>query len=156
MQAKNSSNGAAKLFFQYGGGDTQFGRDGASSNLTVYGNIGLAADRAIHKGGSSYSWSTIRDSNTTALASITSYSGYHPILKQKAPSGVWGLGCYTSAVHFTYFADGTTHNSPTQLLELIYNGNNIYAGGVAIPHVWVQSASSTPSAKQTGDIWFIP
>lgn len=154
MQAKNSSNGAAKLFFQYGGGDAQFGRDGATTNLTVYGNISLATDRAIYKGGSSYSWSTIRDSNTTALASITSYSGYHPILKQKTPSGVWGLGCYTSAVHFTYFADGTTHNSPTQLLELNYNGNSISAGGAALPHVWVQSGQ--PSAKQTGDIWFIP
>lgn len=154
MQAKNSSNGAAKLFFQYGGGDVQFGRDGASSGLTVYGNINLASDRAIYKGGSSYSWSTIRDSNTSAIASITSYSGYHPILKQKTPSGVWGLGCYTSAVHFTYFADGTTHNSPTQLLELNYNGNNISAGGAALPHVWVQSGQ--PSAKQTGDIWFIP
>ena len=154
MQAKTSSNGAGKLFIQYAGADVQFGRSGVTSNLIVYGNINLEDARSISKGGASYSWSTIRDSNTTAVAAITSYKGYHPILKQKTPSGHWGLGCYTNAVHFTYFADGTTHNDPTQLLELNYNGKNISAGGAALPHVWVQS--SQPSAKQTGDIWFIP
>jgi hypothetical protein len=107
---------------------------------------------SIKKSGDSYSWSTIRDSNESAPISITSYTGYQPAIKQKTPSGVWGIGCYTNAVHLTYFADGTTHNDPTQLLQLTYNGNGISAGGVNIPHVWVQSGQ--PSAKQTGDIWF--
>jgi hypothetical protein len=113
---------------------------------------GTLSSGSIKKSGDSYSWSTIRDSNESAPISITSYTGYQPAIKQKTPSGVWGIGCYTNAVHLTYFADGTTHNDPTQLLQLTYNGNGISAGGVNIPHVWVQSGQ--PSAKQTGDIWF--
>lgn len=115
---------------------------------------GTLTSGSIKKAGGSYSWNTIRDSNETAPISITSYTGYQPAIKQKTPSGVYGIGCYSDAVHITYFADGTTHNDPSQLLQLNYNGNNISAGGVAIPHVWVQSG--TPSAKQTGDIWIIP
>lgn len=115
---------------------------------------GTLSSGSIKKAGNSYSWNTIRESNETAPISITSYSGYQPILKQKTPSGAWGLGAYTNDVHFTYFADGTTHNDATHLLTIGYNGNTISAGGVAIPHVWVQSG--TPSAKQTGDIWIIP
>jgi hypothetical protein len=53
---------------------------------------------------------------------------------------------------YTYFADGTTHNDPTYLLNMSYDGNGISAGGANLPHVWVQSGQ--PSAKQTGDIWF--
>lgn len=116
-------------------------------------NGGTLSSNAIKKAGSSYSWCTIRDSSETALISITSYSGYQPILRQKTPSGVWGMGAYTSDVHITYFADGTTHNNATQLLELGYNGNTIRSGGAYVPHVWVQSGQ--PSAKQTGDIWFV-
>ena len=115
---------------------------------------GTLSSGSIKKAGNSYSWNTIRESNETAPISITSYSGYQPILKQKTPSGVWGLGAYTNDVHFTYFADGTTHNDATHLLTIGYNGNTISAGGAAIPHVWVQSGQ--PSAKQTGDIWIIP
>lgn len=115
---------------------------------------GTLTSGSIKKAGSAYSWNTIRDSNESAPISIISYTGYQPAIKQKTPNGVYGIGCYTDSVHITYFADGTTHNDPSQLLQLNYNGNNISAGGVAIPHVWVQS--STPSAKQTGDIWIIP
>jgi hypothetical protein len=116
-------------------------------------NGGTLSSNAIKKAGSSHSWCTIRDSSETALISITSYSGYQPIIRQKTPSGVWGMGGYTSDVHITYFADGTTHNNATQLLELGYNGNTIRSGGAYVPHVWVQSGQ--PSAKQTGDIWFV-
>lgn len=115
---------------------------------------GTLSSGSIKKAGHSYNWNTIRESNETAPISITSYSGYQPILKQKTPSGVWGLGAYTNNVHFTYLADDTTHNDITHLLTIGYNGNTISAGGAAIPHVWVQSGQ--PSAKQTGDIWIIP
>ena len=123
---------------------------GSGDYISIAG--GTLSSGSIKKAGGSYSWNTIRDSNETAPISITSYTGYQPAIKQKTPSGVWGIGCYTDNVHITYFADGTTHNDPLQLLQLNYNGNNISAGGVTIPHVWVQSG--TPSAKQTGDIWF--
>lgn len=131
---------------------------GAASALHVHDYIpltgGTLSSGSIKKTGGAYSWNTVRDSNETAPISITSYSGYQPAIKQKTPSGAYGIGCYSSAVHITYFADGTTHNDPTQLLELSYNGNGITSGGAAIPHVWVQSGQ--PSAKQTGDIWIIP
>lgn len=127
--------------------------DGNTISSTYLKLSGGTITGSIKKAGASYSWNTIRESNETAPVSITSYSGYQPAIKQKTPSGVWGLGAYTSDVHFTYFADGTTHNDATHLLTIGYNGNTISAGGVAIPHVWVQSGQ--PSAKQTGDIWFV-
>ena len=114
---------------------------------------GTLSSGSIKKAGASYSWCTIRDSNDTAPISITSYTGYQPAIKQKTPNGVYGIGCYTSNVHITYFADGTTHNDPTYLLNMSYDGKGISAGGANLPHVWVQSG--TPSAKQTGDIWFV-
>ena len=114
---------------------------------------GTLSSGSIKKAGGSYSWNTIRESNESAPISITSYTGYQPAIKQKTPSGVYGIGCYTSNVHITYFADGTTHNDPTYLLNMSYDGKGISAGGANLPHVWVQSG--TPSAKQTGDIWFV-
>ena len=114
---------------------------------------GTLSSGSIKKAGGSHSWNVIRDSNEAAPISITSYTGYQPAIKQKTPSGTYGIGCYSNAVHITYFADGTTHNDPLQLLQINYNGNNIHAGGVALPHVWVQS--SQPSGKQAGDIWFV-
>lgn len=153
MQAKKADNTADTIFLNYNGGNIQLGKSDKASHLSVYGRISMPTEYSVQKPGNSYSWSTIRDSNDSAIVSITSYSGYQPAVKQKTPSGVWGIGAYTSDVHITYFADGTTHNSPTQLLELNYNGNAIRAGGVNIPHVWVQSGQ--PSAKQAGDIWFI-
>ncbi len=113
---------------------------------------GTLSSGSIKKAGGSYNWNTIRTSNDTAPISITSYSGYQPAIKQKTPSGVYGIGCYTSNVHITYFTDASTDNNPVDLLTLNYSGNGISAGGVNIPHVWVQSGQ--PSAKQTGDIWF--
>ena len=127
--------------------------DGNTISSTYLKLSGGTITGSIKKAGASYSWNTIRESNETAPVSITSYSGYQPAIKQKTPSGVWGLGAYTSDVHFTYFADGTTHNDATHLLTIGYNGKTISAGGVALPHVWVQSG--TPTAKQTGDIWFV-
>lgn len=115
---------------------------------------GTLTSGSIKKAGGSYSWNTIRESNESAPISITSYSGYQPAIKQKTPNGVYGIGCYTNNVHITYFTDASTDNSPIDLLTMNYNGNGISAGGVNIPHVWVQSG--TPSAKQTGDIWIIP
>lgn len=113
---------------------------------------GTLSSGSIKKAGGSYNWNTIRESNETAPISITSYTGYQPAIKQKTPSGVYGIGCYTNNVHITYFTDASTDNNPVNLLTMNYNGNGISAGGVNIPHVWVQSG--TPSAKQTGDIWF--
>jgi hypothetical protein len=126
--------------------------DGNTISSTYLKLSGGTITGSVKKAGGSHSWCVIRDSNDAAPVSITSYSGYQPAIKQKAPSGVWGIGCYTSNVHITYFADGTTHNDPTYLLNMSYDGNGISAGGANLPHVWVQSGQ--PSAKQTGDIWF--
>ena len=91
------------------------------------------------------------DSNNVAPVTITSYSGWTPIIQQKTPSGVYGLGCYHSAVHLIYMPDGDTSNSPRQMLELGYNGS-VRASGKELSHVFVQGSQLSPI--QVGDIWF--
>lgn len=127
-----------------------------ATNASISGSYlkltGGTMSGAIQRAGNSWSWNTIRESNTSAGIAFTSYTGYQPVIKQKTPSGVWGVGAYTDAIHFTYFTDSSTDNSPTQLLQLQYSGA-IYSSGAGLAHTFVQS--SQPTAIQTGDIWFV-
>lgn len=127
-----------------------------ATNTSISGSYlnlaGGTMSGAIQRAGNSWSWNTIRESNTSAGIAFTSYTGYQPVIKQKTPSGVWGVGAYTDAIHFTYFTDSSTDNSPAQLLQLQYSGA-IYSSGAGLAHTFVQS--SQPTAIQTGDIWFV-
>lgn len=127
-----------------------------ATNTSISGSYlnlaGGTMSGAIQRAGNSWSWNTIRESNTSAGIAFTSYTGYQPVIKQKTPSGVWGVGAYTDAIHFTYFTDSSTGNDPAQLLQLQYSGA-IYSSGAGLAHTFVQS--SQPTAIQTGDIWFV-
>lgn len=127
-----------------------------ATNASISGSYlklaGGTMSGAIQRAGNTCSWNTIRESNTSAGIAFTSYTGYQPVIKQKTPSGVWGVGAYTDAIHFTYFTDSSTDNNPAQLLQLQYSGA-IYSSGVGLAHTFVQS--SQPTAIQTGDIWFV-
>lgn len=127
-----------------------------ATNASISGSYlklaGGTMSGAIQRAGNSLFWNTIRESNTSAGIAFTSYTGYQPVIKQKTPSGVWGVGAYTDAIHFTYFTDSSTDNNPAQLLQLQYSGA-IYSSGAGLAHTFVQS--SQPTAIQTGDIWFV-
>ena len=147
MQAKNSSNGAATLYLQYNGGGLSVGRSDAACSSSIYGDIGLAGN--------------------------ISFSGARYI-HFPASAGAVDTGMPTALTYGRLQAYGTfcinanTDNSGTEYVILTagHGLSSSTADGLAIgtstltwrnsnvPTVYVQSGQ--PSAKQTGDIWFIP
>ncbi len=181
MQAKNSSNGPAKLFFQYNGGQTQFGRSGADSGIYVYGGITttgvndfISSSNEINMIGSNYSRGGELYFNYRGASSAV--TGYNFCNGAGSTSGVslkanhmYADGGYLYSVcnghtfsvgsqnngwcHYNTTAPSHWFNKPVAVSGTIVKGSSY---NVNVPGVFVQSASSTPTATQTGDIWFIP
>lgn len=125
------------------------------SYIPLSGGTLSSSSAQISRGGSSTFWHLGR---SNAMLKISSYSGYNAITSMKTTSGDWSMGVHTNnKMYFTYVTDTNYNagtNSPSGQIVFgpwgtMYKG----AGSLGVPGVFIQS--STPSAIQTGDIWFV-
>ena len=108
----------ASSFIKSGGTSSQFLKADGSVDSTSYlpltggtmtGSVTFGRYNYIQKTGQNRSWINGRD---TALARITSYSGYTAITSMKTTNGAWEMGVYDSdTMYFTYTPDSNYNAS---------------------------------------------
>ena len=161
LQCKKADNTPNKMYLQYTGGGVQFGRTENACNLDLYGAVNFKNSGTIIN---------YNDTTGSTLMKIGSSNKRTNIIRVYSSDQTYAeTACYGFTMAYSGDGSGTgnkliffadNQNSATQVEALaiandgvINFGKTVTKQGSNVPAVFI--ASSAPTAKQTGDIWFV-